>query len=73
MVGLCEAKKKAEMRDPIWEVGEKGVLLVEKKHKMHKNQQKNDQKSAFWGCFFPIEIRTLSRIISLKCTESKSI
>jgi len=28
MVGLCEAKKKAEMTDPIWKAGKKGVLLV---------------------------------------------
>ena len=52
MVGLCEAKKKAEMRDPIWKAGKKGVLLVKKKPKMTKNAQKgqkNDQKSAFFG------------------------
>ena len=61
MVGLCEAKKKAEMRDPICEVGEKGVLLVTKKHSCYvafllrrvvqnaQKGQKNDQKSAFLG------------------------
>jgi len=26
-----------------------GVLLATKKHKMHKSQQKNDQKSALFG------------------------
>jgi len=40
MVGLCEAKKKAEMREAIWEAGEKGVLLVIKRQKMHKKKQK---------------------------------
>ena len=44
MVGLCEAKKKAEMRNPIWEAGEKGVLLVTKKAQNTQKEQKNDQK-----------------------------
>jgi hypothetical protein len=33
MFGLCEAKKKAEMRDSIWEVGEKDDLLPQKAQK----------------------------------------
>jgi len=44
MVGLCEAKKKAEMRDSIWEAGEKGVLLVKKWQKMHKKNKKMTKK-----------------------------
>ena len=44
MVGLCEAKKKAGMRDPIWEVGEKGVLLVTKRLKMHEKNKKMTKK-----------------------------
>jgi len=53
MVGLCEAKNKAEMRDPIWETGEKDVLLATKRHKMHKSQQQKDQKmNFFWATDF---------------------
>jgi hypothetical protein len=49
MVGLCEAKKKAEMRNPIWEVGEKGVLLVTKRHKRHKRNKKMTKKCFIWA------------------------
>jgi len=52
MVGLCEAKKKAEMRDPIWEVGEKGALLATRRHKMHKRQQKMAKNALFLA--FPL-------------------
>jgi len=34
-----------------------------------KSQQKNDLKTLFWFTFFPIEIGTLSPIISLKYAE----
>ena len=53
MVGLCEAKKKAEMRDPIWEAGEKGVLLAKKRHKMHKRDKKMTKKVLYLPAFTP--------------------
>jgi len=36
--------------DPIWEAGEKGVLLAPKKQKMHKRNKKMTKKDFF--CLF---------------------
>ncbi len=36
---------------------------------MHKRDKKTAKKALFWAALFPIEIRTLSPIISLKCAD----
>jgi len=36
---------------------------------MHKRDKETAKKALFLAALFPIEIRTLSRIISLKCAE----
>ena len=36
---------------------------------MHKRDKKMIKKVLFWAALFPIEIRTISPIISLKCAE----
>ena len=55
--------------DPIWKAGEKGVLLVTKEFKMHKRDKKTGKKELFLAALFPIEIRTISPIISIKYAD----
>ena len=38
-------------------------------HKMHKRDKKTAKKHLFLAALFPIEMRTISRIIFLKCAE----
>jgi len=51
--------------------------IAAKKHSVGSPKDKRDKKTVkkhlFLVILFCIEIRTLSRIISLKCTESKNI
>jgi len=67
---LSELLRKAQPYPPgHFSMPHLGSWLKPSFHQHGFNQQKNGQKVLFRAVLFPIEIRTLSPIISLKCAE----